>query len=226
MSRFQHAPTEPASEKCKNAYYILRYAHDTASGLLDTFEQVRTARKAKGAPTDEEQDLLRAMLAFASAGLDSMVKQLIRDSLWLVIRRNEGAHAQFKTFVERRIKRKDGMDHGFLAGVLTSATPRQVLASQLIAELTGESLQARETLLKAISHFDIPSSEITSDLGLLDRIFRARNEIVHEMDIDFTHVNRNRRSRRRDDMLTYADELFRISDAVLSRVDIRCAPKK
>lgn len=77
MSRFSHYPERPRSGDCSNAYTILCNSHDTASSFLETFEAVRSARNARGAPTDEEQDLLRACVVFAGAGLDSMVKQLV-----------------------------------------------------------------------------------------------------------------------------------------------------
>jgi hypothetical protein len=39
----------------------------------------------RGMSTDEEQDLLRAMLVTAAPGLDAMTKQLIRDALPKVV---------------------------------------------------------------------------------------------------------------------------------------------
>jgi hypothetical protein len=79
---------KPSNKQCENAYLILCNAHDASSSFLEIFNNVRTTRKAKGTPTDEEQDLLRAMLTFAGAGLDSMVKQLIVDALPSVVRRD------------------------------------------------------------------------------------------------------------------------------------------
>lgn len=64
-------------------------------------------QKTEDTPTDEEQDILRAMLIFSSAGLDSMVKQLIRDALPEIIRKSEGAFEMFKTHIERKMKRGD-----------------------------------------------------------------------------------------------------------------------
>ena len=72
MSRFQHYPNRPATEATQNAFTILCSTHNAASSFLDIFEATRRTRKAKGTPTDEEQNLLRAMLVFAGAGLDSM----------------------------------------------------------------------------------------------------------------------------------------------------------
>jgi hypothetical protein len=57
-----------------------------------------------GKESDEaQQDLLRAALLFAAAGVDSMVKQLIADALPAVIERSEGARAKLEDYVDRRL---------------------------------------------------------------------------------------------------------------------------
>ena len=115
MSRFEHYPNAPAADAARNAFTILRSAHAAASSFLDIFEGTRQTRQAKGTPTDEEQDLLRAMLVFAGAGLDSMIKQLVRDALSLTIDRSERAEENFRTFVSKRLARRDTLDPGFLS---------------------------------------------------------------------------------------------------------------
>jgi len=53
--------------------------------------------------TDEEQDLLRAMLVMAAAGLDSMTKQLIRDALPQVVHRTGAAREGLEKFLARQL---------------------------------------------------------------------------------------------------------------------------
>ena len=180
-----------------------------------------TNRKAKGMPTDEEQDLLRAMLLFASAGLDSLAKQLVRDALPTVLEKSPGATKMFKTFVERRLKSGDGIDHRLLADVIGDQKPRTRLVELLIDELTSRSLQSTEELLRVGSYFDIPSNQITDDAGRLTEIFRARNQIAHEMDVDFTQLNRSRRPRANQMMTDYTNEIFGVANSFLSGVDSR-----
>lgn len=67
--------------------------------------------------------------------------------------------------------------------------------------------------------FDIPSAALATDLKLLERIFRARNEIVHEMDVDFAQTNRNRRPRRKEAMINHTTEILRLANAFLVEVD-------
>jgi hypothetical protein len=220
-TRFQHYPKEPNNPACENAHAILCNAHDSASSFLDIFEAVRKSRKAKGASTDEEQDLLRAMLVFASAGLDSMVKQLVRDALPLTIEANDGAKIMFKDHIERRLNVEERVGRKFLANILGDANPRQCLMEHLLGDLTAESLQSTEQLLKVAAYFNIPSKLISPTPNSLKEVFGVRNEIGHEMDIDFNQSNRSRRPRAKDKMVTYTNELFRVAAAFLSEVDIK-----
>lgn len=218
-TRFQHYPQEPKIAACENAHAILCNTHDAASSFLDIFEALRTSRKAKGMPTDEEQDLLRAMLVFASAGLDSMVKQLVRDAMPSTIECDAGATEMFKDHIERRLSMEDRLSRKFLANILGDANPRQCLMEQLLADLTADSLQSAEQLLKVASYFNIPSRQISSSPHSLKDVFKVRNEIGHEMDIDFSQSNRSRRPRAKQKMVEYTNELFRVAAAFLAEVD-------
>ena len=91
--------------------------------------------------------------------------------------------------------------------------------STLVADLISQSLQSKDQVLRVASYFDIPSAALATDLKLLDRIFRARNEIVHEMDVDFDQTNRNRRPRRKAVMIDHTTEILRLANAFLTEVD-------
>lgn len=221
MNQLGVNPKRPKSGILVDSHTILVGAYDAASSFLNLFEETRRNRGARGAPKDREQDLLRAMLVFASAGLDSMLKQLIRDALTAVIERHEGAQANFKTFVERRLSRQGSLDPKLLSEVLTGANPREVMLGELVKELTSSSLQSKEQILVAASYFDIPSNKLTSDVEKLGKIFSARNQISHEMDVDLAQTNRNRRPRRRDEMINHAKSILQIANNLLVEVDKR-----
>ncbi len=220
-SLFSHMPEEPRNQHCQLAYTILCKAHDASSSFLDTFNTVRRERNARGTATDEEQDLLRAMLVFASAGLDSLVKQLVKDALPALLQANQGAITMFKTFVERRIRSREEIDHRLLADVLADKNPKDRLVFLLVEDLTSRSLQSTEEILKIAAYFDIPSQEIASDPRKLTELFSVRNQIAHEMDVDFLQSNRNRRPRARNTMKKHTNEVFRLSKALLEGVDSR-----
>ncbi len=219
MSLFSHYPDKPRADECQSAYLILCNAHDAASSFLEIFGDVRRARKAHGTPTDEEQDLLRAVLVFASAGLDSMVKQLVRDALDAVVHRDEGASAMFKQFIERRLGRGEALDKKFVAEVLADLEPRDRLIAELVADATSRSLQSTDQILRSAALFDIPSDDLVVNQRALSEIFTMRNQIVHEMDVDFDQPNRNRRSRRKQHIIDATNVVFDLSEKFLSGVD-------
>lgn len=217
-SLFNHYPDRPGCEECQNAHLILQYAHDASSAFLDSFEKVRRARNARGTPTDEEQDLLRAMLVFSTAGLDSMVKQLIKNALPRVINISPGAASMFKKFIVRQLKRGDPVNHNFLAEALSTPFPRRKLIKDLVDDLTRDSLQSVDQLLNAAAYFDIKSVDICRDLDRLRNIFKTRNQIVHEMDIDMEQANRNRQPRAKRFMVDSTNQIFSVSNNFLINV--------
>lgn len=217
-SLFEYYPSKPNCRQCESAFTLLGNAHDTSGSFLEVFNTTRKGRNARGAATDKDQDLLRAMLTFACAGLDSLVKQLIKDALPDVINCNEAAERTFRTDIERRIRREE-IAHKLLADVLTRQRPRDRLIEILVSDLTSQSLQSKDQLLRVGSFFDIQSNSITDDPNRLDGIFTARNQIVHEMDIYFSPTDGNRRSRTKQDMVAATNEIFRVSKVFLEEVD-------
>jgi hypothetical protein len=220
-SRFDHYPTGAQSEHCQKAVLILQYAHLSASSFLNAFDDRRQQRNARGTATDDEQDLLRAMLLFASAGLDSMVKHLIRDALPVLVTKNVGVRKQLHDFIARTMKRRDPIDTELICALLLAEDPGQHAASQLVNELTASSLQSAEQLLRVGAYFDIPSHEISDDPRKLQQVFNRRNQMAHEMDIDFTPSNRNRRQRAKQAMIDDTNTIFRVTQLFLEKVDAK-----
>jgi hypothetical protein len=193
--------------------------HKACGAFLKQFEDVRKFRKAKGTPTDAEQDLLRAMLAFACAGLDSMAKQLVRDALPSVISSDDGAA---KIFVQRtkKVISKDGsLDLDLLLNSILSECPKDQFVADLVMDLTSRSLQSVDELFKVASFFNIPSRDLSNEPEGLKKIFKTRNQIAHEMDIDFSQPNRNRRPRSRDTMIEYVNTVFATAKSLMEKVD-------
>lgn len=164
---------------------------------------------------------MRAMLTFASSGLDSMIKQLVRDALPSVIDLREGAQDKFQEFVDRRLRSGDAPNYAFVAAVMADPNPRNHLLDGLVRKLTSSSLQSVEEILRVGSYFDIKSTKLILDPNAAREIFAARNEIVHEMDIDFQRPNRNRRPRKVQDMEDKTQALFEIAHRFLTEVNTR-----
>ncbi len=211
---------------------ILKYAHDSSVSLLTAFAEVRKARKARGTPTDEEQDLLRAMVVFAGAGLDSMTKQLVRDAL-PVLAKDPDARTQIERLGARHLSRSGvtDVDEGVpaqqslnlqrLARVLMGDSPRDGLLDLIVEDLTAGSLQSAAELHKVVGYLGLKGSDLGVTDGQLKAVFGCRNMLIHEMDIDFTQANRNRFPRKRDDMVAFAKTLLSASGSLLTKVDAR-----
>src|ERR1039458_3496085 len=87
----------PAAPQLQRSYKIVVYAHETAGSLLAGFNSLGQAR-GRGAPSDEQQDLLRAMLVFAGAGLDACAQQIVRDALPRLAEEHEEARTALVGF--------------------------------------------------------------------------------------------------------------------------------
>lgn len=180
--------------------------------------------------THAEQDLLRAMLVFAGAGLDSLLKQLIRDSLQALARQDSAVQEELETFVGRRLRGDPLIGQGdagaggrqFLAHILVASTPQQRVAEEYIKDLTGESLQSAERLFRATKALGVTPDELKLEAKELKAIFDARNEIIHEMDIRLESKQkkaRKRRSRTIDDMTQKAERLLAVGQKVIDAVE-------
>jgi len=152
-----------------------------------------------------------------------MIKQLIRDALPIVIDKNEGAAAQFRNFVEKKIGQDPKFSLEMIALTLTSRSPREQSLGRFISLLTQESLQSKDQIFQIASIFDIPSKDVYSKPDALRDVFRIRNRIIHELDIDMSGSNHSRVTRSKDEMVNGVNVIFEAAASFLSEVDRRCA---
>lgn len=208
----------PLLEKCN---LILRECVFTLTSLLKVHDEIPKNLEEK----TEKQDLLRAMFVFSTGGLDSLIKQAIKDTLSQIIDLNIGASGIFTEYVERDIqnnKKGDLMviNPKLLAQLFTSPNPREELKKRLVYELTSNSLQSKDQILKIVSYFDIASNSIVDNFAKLNTIFLERNKIIHEMDINFSG-DKSRNNRTKEEVLCYINYLLEISEKFLKEVDRR-----
>jgi hypothetical protein len=219
--------TEPAAEQCTKAALILERTHNSASAILEALELVRAGRgRPRGVLTDNEQDLLRAMLVMAAAGLDSMLKQLIRDALPSLVRADDSVREELEKFIARSIRGEAEIPESgsakFLARVLASESPQAKVIEAYIQELTGGSLQSVAELSRVTAA--LGARGVAIDQRLLKPIFDVRNRIIHELDINLDGDRRRRHDRGIDDMKRSANVLLEIAENILRAVDERLAP--
>lgn len=211
-------PSKPKDARLLDAHSVLVRTIDSADSFFNAFSGVRKSRKAAGTPTDHEQDLLRAALLFTAAGLDAMVKQLVRDALGDVQKTDVGAQQQFAEYVQTRLNRTNPVDIKLLAQALMADHPREHMREELVRELTGSSLQSKDQLLRVAGYFAIVAQQVAKDVPKLKLVFDARNQIAHEMDILFGQKNRSRRSRSYETMKDYSGFLLQVCCAFYEAV--------
>jgi hypothetical protein len=218
----------------EKARLILRYAREARNAFQESCDKSRgDRRRTGGALTAAEQDLLRAMLVFAAAGLDSLVKQLIRDAFRYLAARDKAVRAELETFAVRQLRGDLSADESeaasgrkFLARVLVAPTPLLGVTEQYITDLTGESMQSSEQLFKAVKALGIEPAALDLDAAKLKEIFDARNEIIHEMDIVLESrvpQARKRRSRTVEQMTDGADYLLDVAEWLIQAVEAKLA---
>jgi len=215
----------------ERARLILQFAREARRAFQESCDKTRLDRQKSGggALTMAEQDLLRAMLVFAAAGLDSLVKQLIRDALRPLAARDRAVQVELETFAARQLRGDVSADESeaasgrkFLAHVLVASTPLLGVTEQYITDLTGESMQSAEQLFKAVKALGIDPPALDLDPVELKKIFEARNQIIHEMDIVLEARKkqaRKRRSRTVEQMTDGADYLLAVGDRLITAVE-------
>jgi len=226
--------SEPKATELKQAFLILKYARESSESFFQTFKTSRKGKK-RGTTSDEEQDLLRAMVVFAAAGLDSLLKQIVKDALPKILKQNAAAQMELQKYTQRALRGRSRtigseedegddwleIDKKFLAEILIADSPRDAVIERLVGSLIGESLQSTKQIFKVIRclGLDEKSLEIGKNKGDLDKIFRTRNQIIHEMDIDFSQPRRNRFTRSQTIMTNNVKALLELGAKLLSTVD-------
>ena len=226
-TKLRELTTAPvSSELCLNAALILKHSHDCASALLNAFNRARNERGgAGGMTTDEEQDILRAMLVMAAAGLDAVAKQLIRDALPALVKANLSVRQGLERFVSQQIRgasdapEVSGGRH-FLARVLSAPSQQSQVIEEYIQELTGGSLQSVDELARTAAALGLDATrQLGLDFSALREVFRIRNSIVHELDMNLAGDRRKRNLRRRSDMIKHTNVLLQLAESLRDAVD-------
>lgn len=206
--------------KClSKPYSILEHTFESSDAFFTSFCQVKTKR---GTTKDIEQDLLRAMLIFSSAGLDALLKQIVKDALPKLLRKNLKVKNGLENFVQRRIegdKSSEFVNAKFLSKILTADSYLDKLTEEYIFHLTGNSLQSKDELLKTLYALDINCDPDLLRPKELEEAFKVRNKIIHELDINFEISNRTRYPRARDKMILLANHLLRLAEHIFVCVD-------
>lgn len=217
----------PVNQALNDPALIFENAHFSTTSLFQAFELARHSRgRPRGMTTDQEQDILRAMLIMACAGLDAALKQLIRDTLPLVVKASPEAQGELEKFTERQLRGEDeiGTNVKYLAHILAGSSTYSRLIESYIGALTGDSLQSADQLFKALAALGIQATSVGLEKKLYQPIFTARNQIIHELDIDLNGQQRKRNMRGVDDMIGWSDLILGLTRRIIETVDKMIPP--
>jgi hypothetical protein len=158
------------------------------------------------------------------AGLDAALKQAIRDCLENLLEGDPQVREGFERFIRKRISGETGVAEGvggakFLAAVLVEREPRNRLVEEYIKELTGDSLQSADEIMRTASALGLDAKSLGLDPGKLREIFSIRNKIIHELDIDLNAKPRKRKIRSQTDLLDNSDFILKASVTVIEAID-------
>lgn len=191
-----------------------------------------------GVMSVKEQELLRAALVFASAGVDASLKRLVHDSLMSLVRVDIAVEQRLAAFAASHLANGAvAVDAAALVRVLMAdgATPREVLVSAWADDLTAGSLQSVEKVDEICGALGVTRREVRQRTSpknresVLRKSFEARNQIIHELDLP-AHVRRpsdkdatlgERRRRYAGQVEEQAVELLSIAQLMIDDVAIR-----
>ncbi|MGY3215289.1 hypothetical protein [Mucilaginibacter sp. HD30] len=97
MTELHKIVYSPVSKELERCNLIIKECAITLDSLLSIHNEIENEQ--------EKEDLLRAMFVFTTGGLDSIIKQAIKDALPWLIDINKGAENMFLGFVEKDIQR-------------------------------------------------------------------------------------------------------------------------
>jgi hypothetical protein len=225
MMKLRKAPKEPSHSACANGFRVLLSAHQTCASFINLFDASVKKKKSGNGLTEQRQDLLRAMLVFASSGLDATIKELINDALPIVVDANKaknGAAVFFASYVKKHLLRDERSAAELIAQALTSASPREDIMLWFQKQLSSESMQSKDQVFMTAAYFDIPTSDLCNDVKGLADVFRVRNVIIHQADVDFNLALRKRTPRERNAIVSATNLLLETAEKFLHEVDRRC----
>lgn len=157
-------------------------------------------------------------------GVDAALKQAIRDCFEYLLEANKQVREGFERFIRKRIGGEGDVlelasGAKFLAQVLAEKNPRVKLIEEYVRELTGESLQSADEILRATAALGLENKTLGLDILRLKEIFQIRNKIIHELDLDLNAPKRKRKVRSQADLLDNADFMLATIKKLLEELD-------
>ncbi|GAA3282958.1 hypothetical protein GCM10020218_038530 [Dactylosporangium vinaceum] len=193
-------PASNLPEECTEAQNTKRAAENAADHMLVYANAIDRLLKFGLKEFDrkslhpDSQDLYRAAIMFAGAGLDRALKALIADALPALVNFDGAVQEKLFTFAEGAIADAGGVGVSpaalvkFLLG--SGSSPRDVFADNWVKSLTAGSAQSTQRLEELAGALGVVEPDIRKRLkatktrtSTLEKAFIARNEVAHDLDI-------------------------------------------
>jgi hypothetical protein len=218
----------PASQSAQT--YLSR-AQESANEILHAVDSLRDERVKRNKltrasrPNEQEQDLLRAMLVSACAGVDAAIKTLIRDALPQMADAIPEVQERLDDFATRALSDAGAVSPKVLARTLShEVSPRTAIVELMTQDLTGGSLQSPDQLLNVCRSFGFEDKPLRDSVLNLRDVFHARNQIIHEMDMSTEDNRWKRRLRSMEPMIGMADRALAVAQEIINRVTASLGP--
>ncbi len=223
--RVECPDTQPAQDRLQAALSTVNNVFLTMN-LSRSVDRDVKKKDLRGRLSDTQVDILRSAITFACAGDDAALKKLIKDTVRRIAVENELARKKFLEFIDRHLAAPDSpVDRRTLGEVLIHPDGGQAaLLERYERELTGDSLQSAQQVALVCGALGVEARAIRERLkegGLLDKTFRARNKIVHELDLD----DGGRVSRKLPDVQKSAKEVLAVTQEIINDVGTRLSGK-
>jgi len=150
--------------------------------------------------------------------MDSALKRLVEDALPSLLSVSSAAYDKLEAFVAARMK-SDAAPSS-LAKYLLSPSTRSAAIEDYVWAPTGESLQSVEQLEKVAGALGLNDRSLRQDSSGLKPLFRARNQISHELDLQQTQKQgeKSRVARKMADTAQMAQAGLNIAQRMLNGV--------
>lgn len=236
------APAEIVSGKLPEVQNAIRAALDSTDSalamgtLMNRFLKLADGKSQQGLWVPQAVDSLRAALLFASAGLDTSLKRLVRHALPQLASWDSDVEKHFRKWAEQRVgdSATGAVQAKELVHILLGqgASPRDVLMGRWVYELTDGSAQSVERvdeLAQALGVTDraIRARTANKETSTLKAAFAARNEIAHELDVTDPEaearqrLEKIRRYRKATDIRAWCTELLDVTQQITNNVAAR-----
>lgn len=225
---YEHELTQPAQAKLHAAFMTVHSMYFIMNLSRALWRDLQK-KDHRGRVSESDADILRAAITFAGAGLDASLKQLIRDTIRPLIKTNTSCRTKFHEFVDRHLASGEALHRKHLRAVLVDERGSPAALVELYErDLTGDSLQSAQQVKEVCGALGVNDKNIWRRLQegeCLDKMFRARNSIVHQLDL-IPGASKERTRRSIEQAREFSSEALDVTQLIINEVGRALGSKK